>query len=70
MRYGQVCRASVLTVLSVVALVAPAHAASTSFSSSFEANDPQPTWTNTAESSSGVTVTDLDGNRFYVGQSS
>ena len=30
-------------------------AAATSFSSSFEASDPQPTWTNTAEQSSGVT---------------
>ena len=30
-------------------------AAATSFSSSFEASDPQPTWTNTAEESSGVT---------------
>ena len=31
----------------------------TSFSSSFEASDPQPTWTNTAEQSSGVTGADV-----------
>ena len=36
-------------------LATPAHAATTSFSSSFEATDTQPTWTNTAEQSSGVT---------------
>src|SRR4051794_40123509 len=57
MGFGRVRRASVVAVpLAALALAAPsAHGASTSFRSSFEANDPQPTWTNTAEASSGVT---------------
>jgi hypothetical protein len=41
-------------VVSAVVLAAPAQAASTSFSSSLEEGDAQPTWTNTAERASGV----------------
>src|SRR4051812_30963690 len=56
MRQGLVRKVSALTVaLGALVLAPPAHAASTTFSSSFEAQDPQPTWTNTAEQSSGVT---------------
>ena len=42
-------------LLTAFALTAPAQAASTSFSSSFEPADPQPAWTDTAERASGVT---------------
>ena len=54
MRWGTFRRSIMAAVVSAVALAAPAQAASTSFSSSLEAGDAQPTWTNTAERASGV----------------
>ena len=54
MGWSAVRRSIAAAVVSAVALAAPAQAASTSFSSSLEAGDPQPTWTNTAERASGV----------------
>ena len=55
MGWGTFRRSIMAAVVSAVALAAPAQAASTSFSSSLEAGDAQPTWTNTAERASGVT---------------
>src|SRR5690348_10662127 len=54
MTYRRVLWTLALT-LSAFALSAPAQAASPSFSSSFEPNDPQPTWVDTAERAQGVT---------------
>ena len=64
MGWRAVRRSFAAAVVSAVALAAPAQAASTSFSSSLEAGDPQPTWTNTAERASGVIgpATGLPGN--------
>jgi predicted alpha-1,2-mannosidase len=65
MGFSEVRRTATVAVLTAFALVTPAHAASRSFSSSFEGTDPQPAWTNTAEQSSGVTgpaATGIPGN--------
>ncbi|GAA3230870.1 GH92 family glycosyl hydrolase [Dactylosporangium siamense] len=45
---------ALLTSSLAVAVPAPARAAVTEFSSGFESGQPQPTWSNTAESSAGV----------------
>ena len=58
----EVRRSITAAIVSAVALAAPAHAAPTSFTSSLEAGDPQPAWTNTAERTSGVTRPGIPGN--------
>ena len=63
MRFG--LRVLALVAVCALAPAGAARAATIDFSSSFEASDPQPTWTNTAERASGVTgpkPTGIPGN--------
>src|SRR5689334_17914825 len=61
MKHRRVRWTTLALLLTAAAFSAPAQAAAPSFSSSFEPNDPQPTWTDTAERAQGVTGPDRPG---------
>src|SRR4051794_34321214 len=61
MTYRRVRWTTLALLIAAATFSAPAQAASPSFSSSFEPNDPQPTWTDTAERAQGVTGPDRPG---------